>query len=42
MQASINYLDVEINTMAYRTVTKVFTAAPSHDGDGIDLCRPIH
>jgi redox-sensitive bicupin YhaK (pirin superfamily) len=25
--------------MTYRTVTKVFTAAPSHDGDGVDLRR---
>ena len=25
--------------MTYRSVTKVFTAAPSHDGDGVDLRR---
>lgn len=25
--------------MTYRSVTKAFTAAPSHDGDGVDLRR---
>src|ERR1035437_588263 len=38
-QSSINYLDVEIYSMTQRSVTKVFTAAPSHDGDGVDLRR---
>src|SRR5664280_1373876 len=38
-QSSINYLDVEINPMTDRSVTKVFTAAPSHDGDGVALRR---
>src|ERR1035438_304857 len=38
-QSSIDYLDMEINTMTYRTVTKVFTAASSQDGDGVDLRR---
>src|ERR1035441_7931779 len=38
-QSSINYLDVEINPMTYRAVNKVFTAAASHDGDGVALRR---
>ena len=38
-ESSINYLDVGINPTTYRSVTKVFTAAPSHDGDGIALRR---
>src|ERR1035441_3914991 len=38
-QSSITYLDVEINPMTHRSVTKVLTAAPSHDGDGVALRR---
>src|ERR1019366_2053242 len=38
-QSSINYLDVEIYSMTQRSVTKVFTAAPSHDGAGVALRR---